>query len=150
VKLIGSENDQFQFQLAFREQEVLAQVLRLYPQIPASSQPLSKTAGLEESNQRLLDEALAESRSQNKRELDALLADPRRFSQQDTGWRLVLSAEDVERLLQILNDIRIGSWIRLGSPEVPLSALTPESAPHFWAMEMAGSFQMHFLELLEG
>jgi hypothetical protein len=150
VKLIGSENDQFQFQLALREQEVLVQVLRLYPQIPTSYQLLSKAAGLEESNQRLLDEALAESRSQNKKELDALLADPRRFSQQDTGWRLALSAGDVEWLLQILNDIRVGSWVRLGSPEVPLSALTAESAPHFWAMEMAGTFQMHFLELLEG
>jgi hypothetical protein len=150
VKLIGSENDQFQFQLAFRERELLAQVLQLYPQIPTSYQALSKAAGLEESNQRLLDEALAETRFQNKKELDALLADPRRFNRQDTGWRLALSAGDVEWLLQILNDIRVGSWIRLGSPEVPLSALTAESAAYFWAMEMAGTFQMHFLELLEG
>ena len=47
-------------------------------------------------------------------------------------------------------DIRIGSWIHLGSPETPLKALNAQTAPDRWAMEMAGSFQMLFLELLEG
>jgi len=51
-------------------------------------------------------------------------------------------------LLQVLNDVRIGSWIELGSPERPLEALGAKTAPAVWAMEMAGAFQMSLLELL--
>jgi hypothetical protein len=149
VKLIGSAENQHQFQLEHREKQLLFQVLRLYPRIPPGQQPLSKTTVPDQcSNQRLLDEALEETRLENKKHLQALLADPLKVRKEEAGWRLTLSGSDVEWLLQVLNDIRIGSWIELGSPEVPLQALTAENAPHFWAMEMAGSFQMRILELL--
>jgi len=149
VKLVGTANDRFQFQLASREKDLLLEILCLYPRIPPGHQPLSKAAGLDDSSQRLLDEALAETRSQNKKELEALLADPKRLRQQPTGWRLALSSSEVEWLLQVLNDIRVGSWIQLGSPEAPLTALNAKTAPHLSAMEIAGSFQMRFLELME-
>jgi len=100
-------------------------------------------------NQGLLDEALAEARSENRKALDALLGDSKRVKQEDSGWRFILSATDIEWLLLVLNDVRIGSWIELGSPERPLEALSAENAPAVWAMEMAGAFQMSFLELLE-
>lgn len=148
MKLIGRANDRYQFQLARREKDLLLEVLRLYPRIPPTYQRLTKGATLEESSQRLLDDALAETRLQNRSELETLLADPQRLGQHDAGWRLTLSPGDVEWLLQVLNDIRVGSWIELGSPETPLGVLNAETAPHLWAMEMAGSFQMAFLELI--
>jgi hypothetical protein len=149
VKLVGTANARFQFQLASREKDLLLEILRLYPRIPPGHQPLSKAASLDDSSQKLLDDALAETRSQNKKELEALLADAKRLKQQPPGWRLALSSSELEWLLQVLNDIRVGSWIQLGSPEVPLTALNAETAPHLSAMEIAGAFQMRFLELLE-
>jgi hypothetical protein len=149
VKLIGIEDGRHEFLLTRREKDLLLLVLRLYPRIPAGHQPLSKTRPEEKANQRLLDEALAEARMENKKALEALLSDTKRFKQQGSGWRLSLSSTDVDWLLQVLNDVRIGSWVQLGSPEQPLKELNVRTAPALWAMEMAGAFQMSFLELLK-
>ena len=99
--------------------------------------------------QRLLDEALAEQRAENKKQVQALLADPRRFEPTQTGAHLSLSRAEVEWLFQVLNDVRVGSWVRLGSPEGKPREVTPATAPHLVAMEMAGYFQMQLLEALD-
>ena len=149
MRLIKTSKDRYQFHLPAREKELLLHVLSLYPQIPSGHHRLSKSDGGEESNQRLLDDALSESRSHNKKQLESLLSDPRALKHGDDGWHLTLRSQDVEWLLQVLNDIRVGSWICLGSPEMPLKELKAEEAPSFWAMETAGYFQMRFLELIE-
>ena len=151
MKLINSDNDQLLFLLAPREKDLLLQVLHLYPRIPQGYQPLSRAAAArEEPSQHLLDEALTETRLENKKLLDSILSNPQKLSEREGAWRLALSPGDLEWILQVLNDIRVGSWIELGSPESPLKALNAKTAPQFWAMEMAGTFQMRFLELLDG
>ena len=98
-----------------------------------------------------LDEALAEQRAANKRQLQKWLNEPHRFEKTEAGWFMALSVTDFEWLLQVLNDIRVGSWILLGSPEKDLGdfELNDQTAPHAWAMEMAGGFQAHLLEALQ-
>ena len=152
MKLIRSTKQQLEFRLGRREKQVLLDLLKLYPCLPAARQPLSKSGGLPDpaTGQALLDEALAEQRQENRRQLQALLADPGRFREQETGWRLSLSPSDLEWLLQILNDIRVGSWVLLGAPEERLAQLDEKTAPHYWAMEMSGQFQMQFLEAMQG
>ena len=139
---------QYEFQLGSRERDLLRHVLSLYPCIPSGHQRLSKSYA-QESNQQLLEDALAETRAHNRKRLESFLQDERNFKKGEDGWRLTLTPEDLEWLLQVLNDVRIGSWIRLGSPESPIHSLKAESASDFWAMEMAGSFQMAFLELID-
>jgi hypothetical protein len=58
----------------------------------------------------------------------------------------------MEWLLQVFNDIRVGSWVLLGSPEDNIEAalVDADSARIFWDMEMAGNFQMQLLAALEG
>ena len=59
----------------------------------------------------------------------------------------------MEWLLQALNDIRVGSWLALGSPDGPveiLAALTDKTAPDFWAMEISGHFQAVLLAAVRG
>jgi hypothetical protein len=154
VKVLRSFKDKTVFHLSLREKELLVILFKRYPCVPSAHQPISKSAILrdQEATQRLLDEALAEQRAENKRQLRTLLADPGRLKQTETGWQLSLSRADVEWLLQILNDIRVGSWIILGSPEerTALSLVNAKTAPHLWAMEMSGHFQMQLLEALEG
>ena len=152
MNLIRSTRQQFQFRLGRREKQLLLALLKLYPCLPAAHQPLSKSGGFpgQETDQGLLDEALAEQRQDNRRQLQALLADPARFQEQETGWRLSLSPADLEWLLQVLNDIRVGSWALLGSPEERLVQLDEKTAPCYWAMEMSGHFQMQFLEAMQG
>jgi hypothetical protein len=152
VKLIRRSDARLLFHLGHREGSLLLQVLKRYPRVPSAHQPLSKSGLLSnrQENQRLLDEALAEQRADCKNQLQALLADPRRFHKVDTGFRLSLSQPDAEWLLQVLNDIRVGSWIILGSPEGKLEGLNASTAADFWAMELAGAFQAELLQALEG
>jgi hypothetical protein len=150
VKLIQATKTRLIFHLGPREQRSLLQILKLYPCVPSAHHVLSRTSRApdREANQRLLDEALAEQRVENKKRLQTLLADPRRFERTETGARLSLSPAEAEWVLQVLNDIRVGSWVILGSPEEKPAELTAANAPHFLAMEMAGYFQMHLLEAL--
>ena len=150
MKLVRSTRTRLLFHLGQRETGLLLQILRLYPRVPPAHQQLTRSGQLpdREANQRLLDEALAEQRAENRKQLLALLADPRRFARIETGSRLSLPSGEVEWLLQVLNDIRVGSWVLLGAPEEKLPELNETSAPDFVAMEMAGYFQMHLLEAL--
>jgi hypothetical protein len=152
VRLIRTTKTRLLFHLGQREKRLLVQVFKLYPRVPSAHQRLSKAGRLPEpeANQRLLDEALAEQRAENKKQLQALLTDPKRFEEAEAGWCLSLSHAEVEWVLQVLNDIRVGSWVILGSPEELHAELNEATAPHIWAMEMAGYFQAQLLEGLGG
>lgn len=151
MKLIRASANQFQFQLGKREKHFLLETLKLYPRIPSAHQPLSRSGNVpdQEANQHLLDEALAEQRAEHKQKLLAFLNNPERFAEAGSGCVLKLSPAEMEWLLQILNDIRVGSWILLGSPEEKINHLDETTAPHVWAMEMAGLFQMQLLHAWE-
>ena len=144
----------FVFHLGKRDKHFFVELLKLYPCMPPAHQRLSKSPppSEEQSDQHLLDEALAEQRAENRKQLDSLLADQNRFKETESGCRLSLTPGDVEWLLQVLNDIRVGSWVRLGCPEpkLELATLNNLTAPDFWAMELSGYFQMHLLEALGG
>ena len=120
MKLVRATKTRLVFHLGQREKHLLLHLLKLYPCVPSAHHVLSKSGRLPdaEANQQLLDEALAEQRAENKKQLQALLADPRRFQEHtESGARLSLSPAEAEWLMQVLNDIRVGSWIILGSPD---------------------------------
>jgi hypothetical protein len=152
MKLIRRSEAKLLFHLGQRDGTLLLQILQRYPRIPPAHQPLSKAGVLpnQQESQKLLDEALAEQRAESKKHLQELLADSRRFQKQDSGFRLSLSPVEAEWLLQVLNDIRVGSWIILGAPEERLEGLNAANAADFWTMEMAGAFESELLEALEG
>ena len=153
MKLLPSTRNKFFLQLAQGEKHLLFELLKLYPRLPPAHYQLTKSGRIpdQDAGQQLLEEALAEQRAQNKQQLHALLTDPARLRQTDTGFRLAVSRAELEWLLQVLNDIRVGSWILLGSPEtkLELQSLTEKNAPDFWAMELAGEFQMQLLAALD-
>jgi hypothetical protein len=145
------QNKKYLFELEKGEKELLTLVLRLYPVIPSAHQPVSKSlAPGDNSNQHLLDEALAEQRNENKKLVENLLSDKRHFSETQGSWRLKLTPEEIEWLLQVLNDVRVGNWILLGSPdeEVWHSEPDDQNAPYIWAMDLAGAFQVDLLEAI--
>jgi hypothetical protein len=152
VKLIRKTKSQLLFHLGTSEKLLLCQLLQLYPIIPAAHQKLTKNGTIPdaEASQRMLDEALAEQRVQSRAKVQAFLAEKDRFQSTEHGLNLTLKCPEMEWLLQTLNDIRVGSWVRLGSPEsLEIAVLDETTAPHYWAMEVAGHFQMRFLAALE-
>ena len=153
MKLLRSTNETFMFSLTGVEQKVFLEVLRLYPLVPASHQPLSKTIKGRRAieDQHLLDEALAEQRAKHKSHLDQWLQENGRFRRTKAGCNLTVRHDDAEWLLQILNDIRIGNWLRLGSPDdhPEPEEMDPELQRIWAAMEVSGMFQMAVLHALQ-
>jgi hypothetical protein len=155
VKLLRARQDQLFFEIGRREKALLFEMLQLYPLIPVTHHRLSKNADVTEpdDNQRLLEESLAAQREENRKNIQAMLDEPGRFKAAPTGFLLKITRPEVEWLLQVLNDVRVGSWVALGSPdteageEIPLNEKT---APQVRSMEIAGAFESFFLDALMG
>ena len=149
MKLLSVKKDRYSFQMVPRERELFAIILRLYPVIPSAHQPLSKSSTSDKANQRLLDEALAEQRKENRKLVENLLTDPRRFRETAGSIEMTLTAADIEWVLQVLNDVRVGNWILMGSPEDP-PRFSPESesARFVVVMDLACMFQSELLDAI--
>jgi len=146
VKLLRVENDRYFFQLDRDERPLFEFLLRLYPLVPSAHQALSKSSANLDENQRLLDEALAEQRKENQRQVAQLLADPKRFEETEAGVEINLTAGEIEWVLQVLNDVRVGNWILLGSPEEhPKFDPDAGNAAYVLTMGLASDFQMDLL-----
>jgi hypothetical protein len=150
VKLIKADKDQFSFQMDAKERQILFELLSLYPVIPAAHQRLSKNETQAEGNQ-MLEAALAGLRRENKRQIESLVKSATVWIENEQGYGLFLSAGQLEWLLQVLNDVRVGSWVAMGSPdghEEALAAVNSETGQYYWAMEVSGHFQMVFLRAI--
>ena len=102
---------------------------------------------------RLLEEALIAQRVENRKNVQALLTKPGRFQTAPNGFLLKITRSETEWLLQVLNDVRVGSWVALGSPDTEAGEhieLNKETAPHIRSMEIAGAFETFFLDALTG
>jgi len=154
VKFIKSGGGNFVFHVGKREKRLLFEVLKLYPLLPTAHHRLSETAGAEPAaeSQKLLAEALAQRKQENKRQLRAMLKGGERFQETNGAYRLTLTAPQMEWLLQVLNDIRLGCWLLLGEPDEKKGrhmTLTQENTRHYAAMEFCGYFQVTLLEALD-
>jgi hypothetical protein len=151
MKLVSSGPANHTFLLADRERVLLMQLMGMYPRVPAAHHkatraPTPQTAETE----RLLKDALSEQQQGSRKIAAAFLNDPGRFRKREHGWDLTLTDTEVEWLLEILNDIRVGSWLALGAPEDLESLRVGEEPPiDLLFMELAGFFQMQIIHAIE-
>jgi hypothetical protein len=151
VKLIRVYKKQFTFSLGKREKQLLFQILQMYPLVPPSHHQLSKKGkrSSQHEDQRLLEDAVAEQRRQNRKQVLAMLEEPGRFRETTDDIRLSLTPAEIEWLLQVLNDVRVGGWLALGEPEeLEPPEINETNAPYLLAMEVAGHFQAQLLAAL--
>ncbi|HWY74055.1 MAG TPA: hypothetical protein VN281_00475 [Verrucomicrobiae bacterium] len=152
MKFLKLEKGAFSFHISERERRALFKLLELYPLVPASYQKLSRDGGKPE-DQQLLEDALNSQRNEHKAQVLAMLQTKSRFQSAPGGYQFNLKPTEAEWLLQVLNDIRVGSWLLLGSPDSMVKifgALNDKSLPHFWSMEASGDFQMTLVHALTG
>jgi hypothetical protein len=155
VKLIEATGDTITFHLEKREKLLLEELIKLYPVISKSYFKTAKgrAATPDGIDPVILEEALAHQQAENRRELDKMLGEAGRFQETENGHLLRLSFHQAEWLLQVLNDVRVGSWLRLGSPDLQameLVELNEKTTPHYWAMEVCGLFESCLLQALRG
>jgi hypothetical protein len=151
---IQRRGEDFEFFLRRREKDLLLYILKLYPRTPPAHHRLTQAAATPEmeGTRRLLDESLETGRKETRDKLEKWLAAHDRFSASEKGFRLKIMADEIDWLLQVLNEIRVGSWIRLGAPEeeIDLSKINHDNAADFGVMNMSGLFVMHLLEAIGG
>ena len=141
----------FVFQISKQEVEWLLGVLRFYPQLGSGYHRITQGAAEEiKAEQQLLEEAMAQRRREHKSKLEKFLAAPGRFRLEGPNqFRFTLTPEQMEWLLQVLDDVRVGCWVKLGRPElepVRRRELGGQDARHMAALEVSGYFQMVLLQ----
>jgi hypothetical protein len=92
-------------------------------------------------------------REENRKKVVELLNEPKRFTECAAGYRTKFTRGEIEWLLQVLNDIRVGCWLALGSPdEHPemKKGMSNQTRSQIATMEMAAFFEMGFLHAVSG
>ena len=154
MKLIGRHDEQFVFEMIEQEKFLLLTLLSLYPQVPLAHHRLSqnpKDLPDADANQHLLEEALKVQKEESRKWLAATFKEPERFKPGKDGFFLTITRPEMEMLLQMFNDVRIGSWLALGSPDPEAKKeLKPDrrTASFQQRMELAGLFEMFFLKVI--
>ena len=124
MTLLASDKEagKFKFRFEQAEREWFRHILDLYPvQQTALKQD---DAGVNED----LEKALAGERKKLREDAELFLKAGKleidaAFNE---FWDLMLTAGDIEELLQILNNVRVGLWIRMGKPEPSVEELMPK------------------------
>lgn len=154
MKVIARTSERLILGMGPQEKVVLDRLLSFYPVGPEREPQLTK-GGFEQGDgaQELLKESLREQRDELSLWMRAHLEEGQALKRVANGWRLSLGWADADRLLRILNELRVGAWVRLGCPEeMREDTSTPSSgeAPFFVIMTLAGQFEILLIHALEG
>lgn len=156
MKLIEREGGKLVFRLNGREKVLLERLTGFYPLRTDCDATISRdsAAELQDANE-LLAEAMRDKRQELSTWLSQRLHEGGLLNAKGKEWRLVLESDDVENLLQVLNELRVSSWVKLGKPQ-DLDAVSPSAEAAFAAaplhalMMLAGQFQMVLVQALNG
>ena len=148
MKLAKTDHDRLWLQLGRRERSLLLEVLGSYPLVDSTYHRATRSAD-PRVDQPLLEEALTALKQENQERLAAFLAAPQRFREIEGEGFLVIEFQDLEWLLQVVNDLRVGNWLKLGSPDAnSLDQLTLDlqRVRYVVAMELCGVLEAVLLE----
>lgn len=140
-------------ELGVAETDFLKQILLDYPLVANESRRFSAFANADEfrENAQLLQSSLDEHAQTNRAKLRAWLASPETWKSFPERTLLSLKTEDGSWFLQILNDLRVGSWQKLDCPEpeeFESIELDRENAHPLLAMKVSGFLQTLILNAL--
>jgi hypothetical protein len=141
----------FVFHITQREKDLLLATLKLYPMLRAGYHRLSKNSKTaSQAEQDWLEESMEQLRQDHKKKLAQLFGNNQRFFKESHGdLRFSLTPEQMEWVLRVLNEVRVGSWVRLGRPELDAARkaqLSSAQSRLFTAMELSGYFEANLLE----
>lgn len=144
MKVLKHDKQKLAIEFSPDEFDIFRNLLRRYPAMPTGYYKISREPNPAlTDDQHLLDEALEETRRSHRAHMVRFLASPEIFKRVGECTVMDLRGENHEWLLQILNEIRVGLWIKLGSPEDQELELIHEDKPDHpdvWAMEACGFF----------
>jgi hypothetical protein len=153
MKILPSSDGKFAFQFSEHERELFLATLNFYPLLNPDYHKISK--GKEEkinAGQELLREAMKERQDENRKQL-ADLVHNLQWKASGPIFELSTTSGEINHLLELLNDVRVGAWDILGRPD---QKQRPDFSPddplarYVAAMDLSGFFQTVFLNALQG
>lgn len=142
--------------LTAKERPLLETVLDRFPVVPVNFSRLTRDASGPDKQSLLEAETLRrESWTEQVRETCERLGHVRKrltWPPPDKCATLRLKTDEVEMLLQVLNDVRVGSWIQLGCPDPlpePFTGEGEETELPRRLLDLAGLFESLLLQALE-
>ena len=155
MKLLSRDDSYYALQFTTKEKGLLLGLLPQYPKLPADHHQASKNDAVSADVHALLADALTEQREKTRAAAQTFLADTARFESYEEEWLLTLTNSEVEWLLQILNDLRVGSWLALDSPQqdedgsyINFENVTSKNVTDIWTMEICGALQYELLKVI--
>ena len=150
MKLVKQTRNGWQYQMDPPEADCLRSLLLQFPITANAPAKISRTDSdpQTEDREKLLNESLADHRKELKKIARSLVG-AGKIEVGDEGWRLCINSEEREILLQILNDIRVGSWRALGEPEdleIQTPVATEKEQVFYNIMNLAGYFEHNLLK----
>lgn len=149
VKSMSAGRRVFIFQIGKREKNYFFATLGCYPSLDLEVQPLSRMAPPKQEAQNLLVDAMADLRLERQGRLEKFVGNTRFTREATGGLRFSVAGEDLEWLLQVLNEIRVGCWVGLGRPDLDESEyadLSEDQLKYRAAMDLSAHFEMAILE----
>lgn len=151
--LVQRKEGNYVFQLGTKERLMLQQVVRRYPAMPPGHFRLSRSSesSLKPEDQQMLTESIQATQEVQQQRVRQLMQGSRWMVRAGHGIRLRLCEDEVELLLQVLNDVRVGCWVRLGCPNPEAACRGEEKAKAGWdgvMMDLAGFLQNSLLEAI--
>ena len=155
MKLLSQNDNRCVLQFTTQEKDLLLGLLPQYPKLPADHHQASRNGDSDTDVQALLADALTEQREKNRAAAESLQADTARFKPEEEDWHLTLTYAEIEWFLQVLNDLRVGSWLALDSPQqdedgsyINFENVTAKNVTDIWTMEICGALQYELLKAL--
>lgn len=159
MKLLSKKDGVFLFHFEKREWTFFKDLLGLYPQLKEdyNHAGVQSTTDSEGNDDNMLREMRSEHKMEQKKWIGSFLSNKSKQEvKADGSLILKLDMEERESILEILNDIRVGSWVMLGSPVLNEGNLKEKLNEEeglkqvAWAMDLSGYFQMGFLRPTPG
>lgn len=162
MKLVERNAQSITFALSQRDCELLVFLLRLYPVLDPTFHRITRSAAGNafESEQQILTESVTTEQNANRGRVDQFIRNrltPRRAggnsAMTGANFHLTLTWTEADWLLRLINDVRVGCWVRLGRPDTNLLhslQIKAAQVPDFAAMELGGLVQHTLLDALDG
>ena len=151
MKLVESKDGYFVFRFSRRDRGLLTFVLKQFPIGGGAVGPVSKSGAPEEmaEHETLLEEALAEQRAEHVRLRDAFLGEDGRFAEDGKNhFRVRFTMAQMDWLLRVLNEVRVGLWRKLGRPRELGPLALAGQLDEVVTMELCAVFQTQLLDAL--
>jgi hypothetical protein len=155
MRLLKQEREAFELDFTPEERQWLMLVMNFFPLVPPAYHRLTFDPQLAAQLAEHLPtrDAFYAQREQSKQDVQVLIQKLSRLKEHNNACKARLTRDELEKFLQVVNDVRVGSWIALGSPAFDLRAAPPpdeDGMRHFMFMEMAGAFELFFIAVIRG